>query len=1348
MNNSISDHARHFLQNFRGETQGHLLQFCEEVWRLESDVCIFMARKAAALMDCLRELHLADVRGIAVNDRILDTDVRWLSGKRVTLLDDCVFSGTTLYRARRALLSAGCESCDVLTLAVNNDAIRKELLPGGSEQDELNFRTPLFSLTNAQCVNQCYEIVRAIATHPRPYDVDFPHMLTAKFDANALSQLLLLPGWQSFDVSSQYQRSNGVRSFSIIPDRVMFDRFLKITGHARHSIQTAKIRIYAREIDNAWSVRIVPMCVLACLSEDTIAKLVNTWLDNHAIYPEDIGLSTSSSLYRLLTYAISYSFYKYFIDSSSKVDAAMPLGIRDDLLDMSFCPGFYNRIGPAFDDTTQLALHSPIAEPIAPFSEKYDFTPVTCNDPMSVATAIKEPFTWLYRKREVGAREIIKERGLSAIDSAEYTNLNRLIYGFSPASLLSRVISPDYNTNRLLSLLIDKYVDMGIAVPTNVISEGAIYRAFRHGEDAVFGEAQERLTILALSAFLEVLDRDGLWGLELQKFIVLFVQIALRNSMLDRVDTSESVNVGCRVVSVKGHLHGPVPLTKILDPSGDLGPPFIEGVDTHPVWLVDNWVTRGLLSENRTDKGRYYSIVRVPDMTIGERAEAASRMLGRTLAYGMLLPAHLRPLDRNHELVMLSTCAEPDHQARALSAELRIFHERWPTVISRVRHLGHQKHFDIAHRELRTALELFTAVNSGAMKYRWYSDGIFKMRVEEVSSGLVSEKRYDAADNWRQMWPEALVRDKTNTPGDLQENIDAAGGWLVASVLCIQLIDYWLQTKAVEQRQCETKELQKLVFDIEVWSNYVLKYTSENYHNPARRLATEVKGSCENASLEVVAKWSQASGSLLDKLSRETAVLLTEDTTLLLSTFAKASQPVRGYPYAMFLDVSGPAEDSTIIARRAVEEAVTPLATPYFLIPAHHNPWRRGVWLLLTGNRNSDRLCRVVKRVAEALTEQEHAFRMVMIGQLSRVNSVRCKPGSPALAYGTFFRRIAEMKEQILSPAYESCITVVSPTATDGTSEKDKFARIYKQRPSASRIIVTGGDELTEEAYEMGEFPTHSLTQRANCFVETDIGVLTVLPTEAAALRSVFKFEQKDIKGPETERYYDVGSLQVGGRQLKVVHCQMRESGSGAASAAFTDLIREAKPRLVCVSGIAGAIVSTLSLGDVVVANKIIYYDRRKIADEGVSREACVYKATSSVVDIANAYSRENRNGRERRTVNKKPFEFKTVIAPLGCGEAVIARRDAEVKSWLKSTDRKTAAVEMESASVAHALWEMGQSRMQNLLGILVVRGISDGADQEKGDDYQYEAAVNSAFVLRKLLRYYRYHLEDAEANE
>lgn len=1340
MNNRISDHARHFLQNFRGETQGHLIQFCEEVWRLESDVCIFMARKAAALMDCLRELHLADVRGVAVNDRILDTDIGWLHGKRVTLVDDCVFSGTTLYRARRAILAAGGASCDVLALAVNKDAIRQDLLPGGSEQADLSFRTPLFALTDSQCVQQCYEIVRAIAAHPMPYDVDFPHTLTAKLDANALSQLLLLPGWQSFDVSSQYQCGRGVRSFSIIPDQGMLDRFMKITGHARTSIQTAKIRVYARDMGTAWSVRIVPICVLACLSEETISSQVSAWLETHAISPETVGLPTASAMYRILTYAISVAFYRYFIDSSSSVDVSMPLGMREDLLDMSFYPGFSNRIGPALSDTTQLALPPTIAEPVAPFPEKYDFTPVISDDPISIATAIREPFTWLYRRREVGARAIIKERGLSAIDSAEYASLSRLLYGFSPASLLSRVTSSDYNTGCLLSLLIDKYVDMGIAVPTNVSSQGAVYRAFRHGEDAVFGEAQERLTVLALVAFLEVLGRDGVWGLELQKFIVLFVQIALRNSMLDRVDTSESVNVGCRVVSVKGHLHGPVPLSKTLDPSGDLGPPFIEGFGTHLVWLVDSWVARGILSENRTDKGRYYSIANVPDMSIGERAEAASRMIGRSIAYGMLLPEHLRPLDHNQDLVMLSTCAEPDHQARALSAELRILHERWPIVLEQVRRLAQQKHFDIAHRDLRSSSELFTAVNSGAMKYRWYQDRVFKARIQEVASGLTVEKRFDAADSWRQMWPEALVRDKSNTPDDLQENIDASGGWLVASVLCILLIDYWLLKRAAEERQCETMEVDKLVGDIEVWCGYVCKYTSKAHHDPARHLATEVKSNCKSASRDIVAKWSQASAALLDKLSREVAVGLTENTILILSIFAKASQPVRSYPYALFVDVSGAGEDSVIVARRAVEEAATPLATPYFLLPAHHNPWRRGVWLLLTGNRGSDRLCRVARRVGEALTAQGHAFRMVMIGQLSWVNSVRCKPGSPAFAYGTFFRRIVEMKEQLLPAAYESWLTVASPAMNDGESEKDKFARLSRWRSSSSRIIASGGGELTEESYEMAEFRVPTATRRGNEFANTDIGILTVLPTEAAALRGVFKFGQKDIKGPETDRYFDLGNLQVGDRHLKVVHCQMREAGSGAALAAFVDLIREANPRLVCISGIAGAITPHLSLGDVVIANKIIYYDRRKIVDEGVDREACIHKATTPVVDIFNAYFRENKKGFERRTVDKKPHDFKAVLAPLGCGEAVIAKRDSDVKKWLLATDRKTVAVEMESASVAHGFWEMGQSRTQKLLGILVVRGISDGADKTKGDDYQYDAAANAAFLLRRLLRYYRPH--------
>src|SRR5436190_1421719 len=76
-----------FLHVFGADSRNTLLGFTRRLWELESDIFIFMARKAACLFDCLRELKLGDVRGVAFNDRVLDLDVSFLRGQRVTLVD-------------------------------------------------------------------------------------------------------------------------------------------------------------------------------------------------------------------------------------------------------------------------------------------------------------------------------------------------------------------------------------------------------------------------------------------------------------------------------------------------------------------------------------------------------------------------------------------------------------------------------------------------------------------------------------------------------------------------------------------------------------------------------------------------------------------------------------------------------------------------------------------------------------------------------------------------------------------------------------------------------------------------------------------------------------------------------------------------------------------------------------------------------------------------------------------------------------------------------------------------------------------------------------------------------------
>jgi len=77
--------------------QANIIEFGKQTyWDMDSDVFVLWLARLRVFFDCLRELKIADVRGLAVSDRILDMDLSFLAGKKVTLIDDCVFSGNNL----------------------------------------------------------------------------------------------------------------------------------------------------------------------------------------------------------------------------------------------------------------------------------------------------------------------------------------------------------------------------------------------------------------------------------------------------------------------------------------------------------------------------------------------------------------------------------------------------------------------------------------------------------------------------------------------------------------------------------------------------------------------------------------------------------------------------------------------------------------------------------------------------------------------------------------------------------------------------------------------------------------------------------------------------------------------------------------------------------------------------------------------------------------------------------------------------------------------------------------------------------------------------------------------------
>ncbi|MFE3626296.1 hypothetical protein [Streptomyces goshikiensis] len=88
---------------------------------------------------------------------------------------------------------------------------------------------------------------------------------------------------------------------------------------------------------------------------------------------------------------------------------------------------------------------------------------------------------------------------------------------------------------------------------------------------------------------------------------------------------------------------------------------------------------------------------------------------------------------------------------------------------------------------------------------------------------------------------------------------------------------------------------------------------------------------------------------------------------------------------------------------------------------------------------------------------------------------------------------------------------------------------------------------------------------------------------------------------------------------------------------------------------------------------------------------------------------------------------------PIGSGEAVVADRDSDIRQYLSQYNEKVLAVDMEAGGLSQ-YWQENSVHDETNPGWIVIRGVSDNADEEKGHAHHELAARNAAHVLRLLL--------------
>ncbi|MER7854204.1 5'-methylthioadenosine/S-adenosylhomocysteine nucleosidase [Streptomyces bacillaris] len=239
------------------------------------------------------------------------------------------------------------------------------------------------------------------------------------------------------------------------------------------------------------------------------------------------------------------------------------------------------------------------------------------------------------------------------------------------------------------------------------------------------------------------------------------------------------------------------------------------------------------------------------------------------------------------------------------------------------------------------------------------------------------------------------------------------------------------------------------------------------------------------------------------------------------------------------------------------------------------------------------------------------------------------------------------------------------------------------------------------------------------------IVVLTALPLEYQAVRSL-------LEGPR--RVDHAGTIFEHGRLAGTsytIYLTATGPGNDSAAAITERAVSFVQPRAVFFMGIAGALKSDISPGDVVVATEVYAYHGGKQDPDGFKARSRSWEASYQLQQVAQYVANVGtwRGRLPEGARSSAAVHFK----PIAAGDVVLnTPQDSTQRVFLDRYYNGAVAVEMEGAGFASA------AHKTQSVPHLMIRGISDRADGTKqstdGQGLQEAAANHAALFLAEVI--------------
>jgi hypoxanthine-guanine phosphoribosyltransferase len=233
-----SEHRKRILEVFESDLAVKLLEFGENLSKLEGDVFVLMSRKFCCLYKLLLSIGITPIKKPVVSDKLLTLDTDFFNDKIVTILDDIIICGTSVWKAKKKLLeNHKAKKVNVCVFCINEKYWVKKCV-------DPDYKVMI--LSEKRALTFCSSIVKALSISQIPYSVEFPVFSKITLSDYEWNLFSTSGDWIVREITNTIQKENDIRIFTLFPSQTIINWMKKLFSESVvNMFEIYKIRIYA-----------------------------------------------------------------------------------------------------------------------------------------------------------------------------------------------------------------------------------------------------------------------------------------------------------------------------------------------------------------------------------------------------------------------------------------------------------------------------------------------------------------------------------------------------------------------------------------------------------------------------------------------------------------------------------------------------------------------------------------------------------------------------------------------------------------------------------------------------------------------------------------------------------------------------------------------------------------------------------------------------------------------------------------------------------------------------------------------------------------------------------------------